>query len=204
MRRRGLAAVTVAACVFVPVPPAWAQAVEIAPFAGYRFGGDFVEILTNSAQDVDGAPSLGITCDVPLHDGLSFEILYSRQSAHAFVAMPGGAPPSRIAATSEYWHAGGLQELTGGAVRTFLTGTLGLTRMTAGGNAEVRFSIGAGGGVKLRANDHVALRLDGRLVVTFMDADLGTVICTAGRCVSGLHLWTTWQTDFTAGVAFTL
>ena len=203
MRRRALAALTIAACTLLPVPPAWAQAVEIAPFAGYRFGGDFLEILTNTAQDVDGAPSLGITCDVPLHDGLSLEILYSRQSAYAVV--PGGARPARIAATSEHWHAGGLQELmTLGAVRPFLTGTLGLTRMAAGGNAEVRFSISAGGGVKLRANDHVALRLDGRVIVTFMDADLGTVICTTGRCVSGLHLWTTWQADFTAGVAFRL
>jgi hypothetical protein len=184
--------------------PARAQAVEIAPFAGYRFGGDFVEILTNTAQDVDGAPSFGITCNVPLHDGLSLEILYSRQSAHAVIPVAGGAPPARIAATSEYWHAGGLQELTGGAVRPFLTGTLGLTRMAAGGDAEVRFSVGAGSGVKLRASDHVALRLDGRVIVTFMDADLGTVICTTGRCVSGLHLWATWQADFTAGVVFML
>ena len=203
MRRRTLAALTVGVCALVPAPPARAQAVEIAPFAGYRFGGDFLEALTGVAQDFDGGPTLGAACDVPLHDGLSLEFLYSRQSTQIDAATPHGGP-ARIHASSEYWHAGGLQELTPGAVRPFLTGTLGLTRIAAGGDAEVRFSVGAGGGVKLRANDRVALRLDGRVVVTFMDADFTRVVCASGRCASQLHLWTLWQAEFTAGVAFSL
>jgi hypothetical protein len=202
MHRRAAGALVALACVAAAAPRAAAQAIELAPFVGYRFGGDVFEIMTGVSQDVDGAPSAGASCDVPLHDGLSLEIFYARQAAHVFVPAA-GPRPLRVNASTEYWHAGGLQEFVAGSARPFLTGTLGLTRVAVGGDDELRFSVGAGGGVKLRASDHLAVRLDGRLLVTFMDGSFTTVICTSGGCLAGLHLSAIWQTDFTAGLAFT-
>lgn len=205
---RGLRAlvfiVCVGVCVGVIAVPyeASAQAVEITPFIGYRVGGGPGEGVPASTPDVDAAVSAGAAYDVPLHDGLWLEILYSREAAHLLGARP-GEPPARVTASTEYWHVGGLQELEGGSVRPFLTGTVGLTRMAVGADAEVRFSLGAGGGVKLRATDHVAARFDGRVLVTFADASVTTLICSTGRCFAGLHVSTIWQTDFTAGVALT-
>ncbi len=188
-------------CVLGTIAPAAAQAPEITPLVGYRFGGDPFEILTSTAQDLDGAAAGGVAADIPLGDGLSLEILYTRQSA-SIVAPAVSVPLTRVRATTEYWHAGGLQELMGGAVRPFLTGTLGFTRFAVGHDSEVRFSIGGGGGVKLRASDHVAVRLDGRLFVTFMDGSVTTLICSPGRCLAALHLSAVSQADFTAGLAF--
>jgi hypothetical protein len=56
--------------------------------------------------------------------------------------------------------AGGLQEFSGGRVRPFLTGVLGLTRYAAeGANSEIRFTAGAGGGVKLFPVSHRPIAL---------------------------------------------
>jgi hypothetical protein len=181
---------------------AFAQGVEFAPFVGYRVGGGPGEGVPVSTPDIDAAASVGAAYDVPLHDGLWLEIFYSRQAAHLLATVP-GEPPARLTASTEYWHAGGLQELDGGTVRPFLTGTVGLTRMAVGPEAEVRFSLAAGGGVKLRATDHLAARFDGRVIATFTDASVTTLICSTGRCFAGLHASTIWQMDFTAGLSLT-
>jgi hypothetical protein len=199
----GLARSIVAAgiCAGLSVAPALAQVVEVAPTVGYRFGGDPFEAVTGMAQDVDGSVSAGIVCDVPLGGGLSVEAFYTRQSASLAAASPAAnALPARIKATIEYWHAGGIQEFSAGAARPFLTGTIGLTRLAAAEDTEVRFSLAAGGGVKLRASDHLSVRLDSRVFVTFMDGSVTTLACTTGRCLTRLHLTTVWQADFTAGL----
>lgn len=190
------------ACVLLPTAAA-AQHVEIAAFGGYRFGGDFLEYLSGSAQDADGGPAFGAACDVPLHDGLSLEFLYSRQVAHAYISTSAGST-ERLSGSNEYWHAGGRQDFGANGVRPFLTGTLGLTRLAMAGDSEVRFSLGAGGGVTLRASNRVALRLDGRVIVTFTDASGSAAVCGSGTCLTALHVSTLWQADFTAGVAFRL
>src|SRR5262245_15609386 len=46
--------------LFLAAPAgAAAQTVEISPFGGYRFGGDFFERVTNQPVDLDGAPAVG-------------------------------------------------------------------------------------------------------------------------------------------------
>ena len=44
--------------LFAPAP-ATAQTVEITPLAGYRFGNDIFENVTNRPVDLDGAPVFG-------------------------------------------------------------------------------------------------------------------------------------------------
>ena len=40
--------------------PLRAQGVELMPFGGYRFGGDFFELVAEHPVDLDGSPALGL------------------------------------------------------------------------------------------------------------------------------------------------
>src|SRR5690349_12122770 len=106
--------------------PASAQGVEVAPFGGYRFGGDIFEDIAGRNLDADGAPAFGIVLDVPLSDGLQVEGVFSHQHADIVaplvvrpissqvVAPPGsGAGLQHWRITVDQWQAGGLQEFGG-------------------------------------------------------------------------------------------
>jgi hypothetical protein len=196
---------TIAAFVLLAgVAPGRAQGVEIAPIGGYRFGGDLFEIAAARPLDIDGAPALGVVFDVPLRDGQQFEALFSHQQATIFVPTDRLGPPARLQTSIDHWQAGALQEFGVDAVRPFLTGVLGLTRYAVEADAEIRFTVGAGGGVKLFPASHVGVRLDGRVYATFVDADARVVACVQGTCVVGIHVDVAWQAEFTAGIVVKL
>jgi hypothetical protein len=177
-----------------------AQTVEVAPFGGYRFGGDLFERITGQPVDLDGAPVVGGVVNVFIHDGLWFEGLFSHQRARITVPAGAFAPPTRWNITVDHWMAGGLQEFDYGRARPFLTGMLGLTHYAADGDDEIRFAVSAGGGVKLHATRHLGLRLDGRLFTTFADVDGRAVACTTGVCLFAFETDIVWQVEFTAGL----
>ena len=172
----------------------------MAPFAGYRFGGDFFEVIAGQPVDLDGARSLGIVLNIPLSSGLQFEGLFTHQRAQ--VRVPAGAfrPPAQFQVSVDHWQGGGLQEFGLGRVRPFLTGTLGLTRFGAPGDSEIRFTVGAGGGVKVFPTQHVGVRLDGRVFATFLDASARAGVCGSGGCLLSFYADMLWQADFTAGL----
>jgi hypothetical protein len=176
-----------------------AQTLEVAPFGGYRFGGDLYEEYTDTSLDIDGAPSVGTTVDVFVGRGLSVTFLYSHQEARIDLDPP-GAPPQRVWLAIDHWQVGGTQEVGRGAVRPFYTGLLGLTYFGESGDSEIRFSLGGGGGVKLMASQHVGARLDGRIYAVFTDGGVTTGICAPGVCVVGLDVAVVWQLEFTAGL----
>ncbi len=197
------AALTVTACLLGHATGACAQTVEVAPFTGYRFGGGFFELVTGQPVDLDGAPSLGAVLDVPLPNGFQLEGMFTHQHAHVLVPAPSFRPATRWQISVDHWQAGGLQEFGRGRLVPFLTGTLGLTRFASTNDSEIRFTAGAGGGVKLFPARHVGVRLDGRVFATFLDADAKFVACsTGGGCFLNFHADLLWQADFTAGVVF--
>lgn len=177
-----------------------AQTIQIAPFGGYRFGGDLYEAITATSLDIDGAPSVGAIVDVFIDRDLSVTFLYSHQDARVDLPRPPG-PPQRVGLSIDHWHAGGTQEFgRSAAVRPFLVGTLGLTRYGGAGDSEVRFSVGAGGGVKFMPHRRVGFRLDGRVYAVFVDGGVDSGICAPNACVVGFDLSVAWQADFTAGL----
>lgn len=195
-----LAAIALTSLFLLP-PWAAAQGVEVTPIAGYGFGGGFVEVLSGTPIDRDGASTFGGSMDVPIgSEGLFLELVYTHQQAFFDVFTPAG-PPSQLRASVDYLHAGGLQEfdIRSRVARPFLTGTVGVTRFAGGGDAELRFSVAAGGGVKFFANRHVGARLEGRVFATVEDGDASTVIC-AGGCFVRLHLSMVWQAALTSGL----
>jgi hypothetical protein len=199
-RRASRRALMVLVCLLSCSPGVEAQALEVMPFGGYRFGGDFFELVTGRSVDSDGAPAVGIVLDVPLSGGMQVEGLFTRQKA--YVSLPtvfvGSPPRSRI--TVDHWQGGGLQEFSGGHVRPFLTGLLGLTRYADDSGSEYRFTLGAGGGVKLFPLPHLGFRLESRVFATFIDADGRFVACSTGTCLLAINADVVWQTEFSAGV----
>ena len=188
-------------CLLSCPSPSEAQGIEVTPLGGYRFGGDFFELITEQPVDLDGAPVVGVALNVPLSGrGSYFEGLFTHQLAHVTVAQRPSSVPVRWAISVDHWQAGGLQEFQRGTVRPFLTGLFGLTRYAADGDNEIRFALSAGGGVKLIPTRHVGLRLDSRLFATFVDAQGEAVACTPGVCLVGLDVDIIWQLEFSAGL----
>jgi hypothetical protein len=186
------------------VTPLHAQGVELMPFAGYRFGNDFFELLAGRAVDTDGAPAVGLVVNVPLDNGLQVEALVTQQQATFFVPAGPFQPDTRWRATVAHAQVGGLQELDSGSVRPFLTGLLGLTRYATTGDSEIRFTVGAGGGVKLFPTSKIGFRFDGRVHATFVDANATVAACASGRCLTAVDVDMVWQAEFTAGIVFRL
>jgi hypothetical protein len=171
---------------------AQAQTFEVAPFGGYRFGGDLYEVYLGRPLDVDGSPSFGVTLDFFVNRGTSVSFLYSREDAKA------GTRSTTLFV--EHWHGGGTYELERGAIRPFLAGSAGLTRFGSAHDSEIRFSAAGGGGVKLMPSRHLGVRLDGRLYAVFVDGHVGGLACGGGACVVDLDVFMLWQTEFTAAV----
>ena len=192
----------VVACLAGHAPMLSAQSVEIGPIAGYRFGGDFFELITGQPVDQDGALALGGVVDVPIANGLQFEGLFTHQHAHVLVPARPLFPSTLWRMSVDHWQAGALQELSRGRVRPFLAATLGLTRYAAEGDNEIRFTLGFGGGAKLFPTRHVGLRLDSRLFATFVDAGRSVIACSRGLCFLAIHAHVVWQAEFTAGLVF--
>jgi len=177
-----------------------AQTLEVAPFGGYRFGGDLYEVYTGTPLDIDGGPTVGGLFDVFLEPGLSVTFLYAHQQADIQGEVRPGVEVTWPTLSVDHWHVGGTQAFGTGKVQPLLTGTLGLTRFGSNGDSEVRFSMAAGGGVKLMPTRHVGVRLDGRVYAVIADA--ATVGVCAQRCLIGVDASIVWQAEFTAGLVF--
>lgn len=184
--------------------PVCAQSFEIAPFGGIRVGGGFFEASTGRPVDTDGAPAVGVTVDVPFSPGLQIEAAFSHQSANIFVPGEPFGPSARVHFTVDHWQGGGLQEYGAGRARPFLTGVLGLTRYSGGADSEFRFTVGAGGGIKLFPAQHFGIRLDGRVFATLIDGSGTALACVDQRCLVALNLDVVWQAEFTAGLVVRL
>src|SRR5262245_57732657 len=120
-RRARPHAIAAALCFFAFAAPLAAQGVEFMPFGGYRFGGDFFELVAEQPADIDGAPAVGFVLNVPWSEGLQVETLVTRQSAR--VSLPTGPfqAMTRWHFTIDHVQAGGLREFSAGRVRPFLT-----------------------------------------------------------------------------------
>ena len=74
----------------------------------------------------------------------------------------------------------------------------GITRYAAGGDTELRFTVGLGAGGKFFATRHLGLRVEGRGYMTIIGLG-GSGVCSGG-CVFVFNANPVFQADLTAGV----
>ena len=160
-----------------------AQAVEVAPFAGYRFGGYFADTNTATEFEVADASAYGLMVDFDLEPDKQIEVYLSRQNTHLTASgIFTGDPLFDLAI--DYYHIGGIYMMPGSTrVRPFLSGTFGLTSMApkrADLTTENRLSIALGTGAKIYFTEKLGLRFDLRAIYTALNAD--TEIFCSGGC----------------------
>jgi hypothetical protein len=194
-----LVALAVIAICALPVP-ASSQAIEVVPLAGYRFNNDLFEVAANRPVDVDGAAIVGLALNFATGEGQWFETLFTRQEVDVTTAPVRAGAPGRSRVVVDQALAGGRQEFGGGGARPFFMGLLGLTRYAADGDHEVRFTIGAGGGVRLALQRRLGVRLNSRVLTTFVDVDARAGACEPGLCIVRVNANVVWQFEFTADV----
>lgn len=163
-----------------------ANAFELTPFLGYRWGGTiFADQTFLFGEDVDVAPSanFGVNFALPLGDtGMKLELMANRQSSDLETGGGLFEPDNEVAEIDvTYLHAG-LQipfARSRNATPYFIVsgGLANLDPQISGVSAENRFSASAGLGVKIPMSDILSIRLEGRGYYTSLEEEDDCTIC---------------------------
>jgi hypothetical protein len=200
MRQPVLSLAFSAACLLVGAVESPCQSVQLAPFAGYAFGGSLLSTADEQTYSIKSAFSYGGTADFRISPGWQFEVLYSRQETK--LEGSGLAPVADL--NVERYMAGFEEEKGEGASRWFGTILFGATRFVPalpGSSGTTRFSAGVGLGAKSFFSKNVGLRLEGRLFFTSVSSDAG-LVCVSGQCLFRFSGSGLWQGDVSGGLIF--
>ena len=183
-----------------------AQQVEITPFVGYMFGGDFRSSWDDDDRyrnlNVKEAANYGLMVDFAITRSAMIELIWVRQSTE--LEIPPIAAPSATEFTTDldvdYFHAGFMWQWTPSNIRPYVVGTLGGTSFSPDGSGSTtKFSTSIGGGVKLFMGNHFGFRFDGRIYSTYVDSDT-VVYCNPYYCANFNDSTYFVQWDAKAGV----
>lgn len=156
---------------------------EVAPFGGYRIGGEFDlendEGETLRSVDLDADFSVGLGLAMYRDPDAFYELLYSRQSTQLDDSDPG---LSGVDLTTEYFHFGGTLIFDAQRrLRPYLSVTLGLTRFDADGfGSEYKFSGSLGLGVRVALGTRTSILLGARGYGTVVESDSEFVCSSVG------------------------
>jgi len=176
-------------------------AVQIAPFAGYQFGGSVFSETLERDFSFKGGLDWGGSVDFAIGQTWRFEVYYSRQDTDLRTASLAEAG---FDVKVERLMAGFQEEKGEGSVKFFGTILVGATRYTPADGAlssDTRFSAGLGLGVKSFFTPNVGLRLEGHAFYTSVQGG-GGVFCGAGFCTFSYSGSGIWQGDVAAGLIF--
>jgi hypothetical protein len=182
--------------------PAMAQAVEVTPFIGQRYGGSFADANTGASFEVADANAFGLVFDFDTEPDKQIEILLSRQNTSLSTNDPLFTGNPLFDLTIDYYHLGGLYMLPDyDKVRPFVSGTFGITRMDpkrADLTTETRMSLSLGAGAKIFFTKNLGLRFDVRGIYTALNAD--TAIFCSGGCAIKVNSSGFVQAELTAAL----
>ncbi len=180
--------------------PLHAQGVEVSPFYGFRFGGDFEDATTEETYSIQSSPTYGIMVDLPLGEsGVRTELLWCRQETN--IQFPGTEGPGLVDLTIDSWELGAIAEETKDDFVEYISAHVGLTHMAAGGHgSDTRVNLSAGVGAKFFIKPNMALKAEVRGFCTFVDAD-ATFISIDGSTVVHFSASTLWQGQVTIGLS---
>lgn len=202
MRPTALTLLALAASLTVPGAAQPPPTVELTPFVGFVFGGDFEDRFDDDSRfagvDIEASESYGALLDFSVTRSFQIELLYSRQDTTSEVEQRIGRDDLDVRV--EYFHLGALYQWTPGQLVPYVAGSFGATNFGLGDDDETRFSWTFGGGVKALVSDHVGFRLDGRFYSTFIEEDDDEVFCSPDYCVTFEDATLFFQWDVKAGI----
>jgi len=183
--------------------PAWAQKVEITPFAGWQFGGKVSAVEGDLI--VPSGFDWGVMLDIRVADDGFFEVFYSRQESQLnFKEFPSGVTSKVFDMAVEYFQAGGqLEFYSNGALQPFVAMTLGATKFNpqaSGYSNEWRFSGTIAGGGKYYISKRFGFRGQGQMLMTFISSSGGMFCSGGGGCYGGISGRAFLQGNFTGGL----
>jgi hypothetical protein len=182
--KRRLAIGLVSASIAI-VGPAFADRprFEIAPFGGYRIGGEFDleddQGLNLSNVDLESDVSWGLGLALYRDPDAYYELHFSRQTTQ----LDNSDPALRdVDFTTEYYHFGGTLIFEFEPwMHPYLSVTLGLTRFDADDfGSEYEFSGSLGLGVRIPVGERVSFLLGARGYGTLVDSDTEYLCASAG------------------------
>jgi hypothetical protein len=156
---------------------------EVAPFGGYRIGGDFdledEQGLTLSNVDLESDVSWGLGLALYRDPDAYYELLFSRQTTQ----LDDPDPAFRdVDFTTEYYHFGGTLIFEFEPwMHPYLSVTLGLTRFDADDfGSEYEFSGSLGLGVRIPVSERLSFLLGARGYGTLVDSDTEYLCASTG------------------------
>ena len=178
---------------------------SVTPYGGYTFGGEFKDDADSVSVEVDDAAHLGLIVNVRQTANTQWEVFYARQETEADTS---GISPSQplVDIDVQYLHLGGTYVADGERARPFLAAGIGATRFDPGPltfDAENFFSFGVGAGWQVQPTDRLGVRLEGRLLGTFLHSNTA-LFCETGMdenvCALAADSDLYWQFQTSLGV----
>jgi len=180
---------------------------EVTPFIGYRFGGHFDVEGSDNDADLNDSPAFGIALGLRPNPLKQYELFYGRQSTE--IASNAALSEVDLDIDQLQFRMTVLLDDVASRLNPYALGSVGVTRFSLDApdaNDETRFSIAAGGGLRIPLQPRLDLRLEARVDLIFMSSS-SSIFCssnsTGGACAftgSGSVLF---QYEFLAGATFT-
>ncbi|MCJ8318426.1 MAG: hypothetical protein MJK12_02255 [Colwellia sp.] len=182
------------------------SAIEVTPLIGYRFGGNFENILTATRVKLAEDVSYGLLVAWPIGLNQHGEVLLSHYDTQFIRADDGMASElmadNNVAVT--YLHLGGNVPLNEGNFPLWLSGGAGASLLAPDDKDladELRFSMNIGLNTRYNLSDNLSLTFGGRVYATFFNSD-SAIFCDEDIC--NIHisndLWI--QSEVSAGLVF--
>src|SRR5580765_7412967 len=169
------------------------ESFEVTPFVGVRFGGTFdvrAEQPPQTQATWHDASSYGLTAGVRFDDFSLIEFRWTRSTSTLRFDAPFALLGASLGdVTLNQFHADFTREFVIPDVkglRSFLTGSVGLTQVAAADDAFTRFSFGLGAGLKQFVGSRFAIRAEAKWLPILIDPDVGAWMCGtvgAGGCL---------------------
>jgi len=192
-----------AACLAAGLAPAgYGDTLQITPFYGYRFSGEFEDADTGAHLKFRDSACWGGVFDVHLSQETQLEFYYSRQETELKQDEGLFASTKLFDLDVDYYHLGGTYTLTCGPWQPFVVGTLGATHLAPdppGLDSLTRFSLGLGGGLRFFPTKHLGLYLAGRGLFTSLEGDLA-YRSESGDATLRIQSDGFWQVELQAGL----
>jgi hypothetical protein len=211
---RGLIACLVLLALLGPAAAARAQTTpiesfEVTPFVGGRFGGTF-DLRTEQPSQTQAtwkdASSAGVSAGVRFDDFSLIELRWTRSTSRLRFDAPLGLLGASLGdVTLNQVHADFTREFEIPEVkslRSFVTGSLGLTHVGAAHDAFTRFSFGFGAGLKQFLGSRLAIRAEAKWLPILIDPNVGPWACgtiVGGGCLVVVSGHLTQQFEFSIG-----